>query len=186
MQVARHPNRPSLLDYVETLLTDFIELHGDRRFADDPALIAGFANSGSPCSSLDTTRVAHQAEFYRNFGYAKPEGYRKALRAMRARRASSAADPGVRRYAGGLSRESSPKSGASPSDREESPEMSTCPCRSSFVVAGEGGSGARWACYGRSDSDAGARDLQRDPPEGCAAILWRDAGRKVEPRRRSS
>ena len=84
-QVARHPNRPYMLDYVSALFTDFTELAGDRRFADDPALVCGFAYyKGKPVAV-----VGHQKgrdtkqKIYRNFGMPNPEGYRKALRVMR-------------------------------------------------------------------------------------------------------
>src|SRR5947207_5222418 len=82
--VARHPNRPNTLDYVERLFTEFDELHGDRRFADDHAIVTGLAlYKGAPVAV-----VGHQKgrdtkqKIYRNFGYARPEGYRKALRVM--------------------------------------------------------------------------------------------------------
>jgi len=82
--VARHPSRPNTLDYIERLFTNFDELHGDRRFADDHAIIAGLAEfNGAPIAV-----VGHQKgrdtkqKIFRNFGYARPEGYRKALRIM--------------------------------------------------------------------------------------------------------
>jgi hypothetical protein len=82
--VARHPARPTTLDYIERLFTEFVEIHGDRRFADDHAIVAGMADyKGEP-----VLVVGHQKgrdtkqKIYRNFGYARPEGYRKALRAM--------------------------------------------------------------------------------------------------------
>src|SRR5690349_21865411 len=85
VQVARHPKRPYTLDYVNTVFTDFVELHGDRLFRDDPAIVGGWAR-------LDGTSVmviGHQKgrdtkeNLYRNFGMAHPEGYRKAMRLMR-------------------------------------------------------------------------------------------------------
>jgi acetyl-CoA carboxylase carboxyl transferase subunit alpha len=82
--VARHPSRPNTLDYVERLFTDVDELHGDRRFADDHAIVAGTASyKGQP-----VVFVGHQKgrdtkqKIFRNFGYARPEGYRKAMRVM--------------------------------------------------------------------------------------------------------
>ena len=83
--VARHPERPYLLDYVERLFTDFVELHGDRRFGDDGAIVCGFARYHGAAGAWS---VGHQKgrdtkqKVQRNFGYARPEGYRKALRAM--------------------------------------------------------------------------------------------------------
>ena len=82
--VARNPNRPYTLDYVQALFADFTELHGDRRFADDPALVCGFALY----KERPVAVVGHQKgrdtkqKIYRNFGMPKPEGYRKALRVM--------------------------------------------------------------------------------------------------------
>src|SRR5262245_30754044 len=85
LQVARHPNRPCMLDYVERLFSDFTELHGDRRFADDKAIVAGLAYY----HERPVVVVGHQKgretkqKIYRNFGYAKPEGNGKALRVMK-------------------------------------------------------------------------------------------------------
>ena len=85
MQLARHPERPYTLDFIERLFEDFIEIHGDRRFADDPAVVCGFANY----HGMPTLIVGHQKgrdtkqRQYRNFGMPKPEGYRKAIRAMK-------------------------------------------------------------------------------------------------------
>ena len=82
--MARHPNRPYTLDYVQALFTEFTELHGDRRFGDDPALVCGFALY----KDRPVAVVGHQKgrdtkqKIYRNFGMPKPEGYRKALRVM--------------------------------------------------------------------------------------------------------
>src|SRR5580700_11659201 len=84
VQLARHPKRPHTLDYVERILTDFREIHGDRLFGDDPAIVCGMGR-------LDGRHVVLVGEqkgrdtrqrLYRNFGMAKPEGYRKALRVM--------------------------------------------------------------------------------------------------------
>lgn len=82
--VARHPARPTTLDYVEQLFTDFVEIHGDRRFADDKALVAGPAlYRGRPVMVVGHQKGSDtKQKIYRNFGYARPEGYRKALRAM--------------------------------------------------------------------------------------------------------
>ena len=82
--MARHPSRPYTLDYVQALFTEFTEIHGDRRFADDPALVCGFALY----KDRPVAVIGHQKgrdtkqKIYRNFGMPKPEGYRKALRVM--------------------------------------------------------------------------------------------------------
>jgi acetyl-CoA carboxylase carboxyl transferase subunit alpha len=84
-QVARHPQRPYTLDYVERLITDFVELHGDRRFADDPAIVAGFGRfDGTPVAVIGHQKGRTTTEkIKRNFGMPNPEGYRKALRVMK-------------------------------------------------------------------------------------------------------
>ncbi len=84
-QVARHPNRPYTLDYVKALFTGFTEVHGDRRFGEDPALVAGFAfYKDRPVAVLGHQKGRDtKQKIYRNFGMPKPEGYRKALRVMR-------------------------------------------------------------------------------------------------------
>src|SRR5262249_39178636 len=85
VQVARHPNRPGLEDFIQRLFTGFVEIHGDRLFADDPAIMTGFAEY----KGQEIVLVGHvkgkdtKAKIFRNFGYARPEGYRKALRVMR-------------------------------------------------------------------------------------------------------
>ena len=83
--VARHPNRPNMLDFIERLLPEFTELHGDRRFADDRAIVGGFAlYRGEPVMVVGHQKGSDtKQKIYRNFGYAKPEGYRKAIRLMR-------------------------------------------------------------------------------------------------------
>ena len=84
-QISRHPNRPYTLDYIEAMLTDFMEMHGDRAFADDPAIVGGMAK----LDGMPIVIIGHQKgrttkdKIYRNFGMPNPEGYRKALRLMR-------------------------------------------------------------------------------------------------------
>ena len=83
--VARHPSRPGLEDFIERLFPGFTEIHGDRRFADDHAIMTGFAEyRGQPVLLLGHVKGGDTKEkIFRNFGYARPEGYRKAMRAMR-------------------------------------------------------------------------------------------------------
>ena len=183
VQVARHPNRPCMLDYVERLFTEFTELFGDRRFADDKAIVTGFAFfHGEP-----VVVVGHQKgrdtkqKIFRNFGYAKPEGYRKALRVMRMAEKfkrpiivfvdTPAAYPGVE----------SEERGVAEAIALNLREMGLLDVPIIVVVCGEGGSG------GALGIAVGDRVLMQEfsvysviPPEGCAAILWRDAARKVE------
>jgi acetyl-CoA carboxylase carboxyl transferase subunit alpha len=183
VQVARHPSRPYTLDYVERLCTDFTELHGDRRFGDDGAIVCGFARyRGAPILV-----VGHQKgrdtkqKVARNFGYARPEGYRKSLRAMKLaekfRRPivvfvdTPAAYPGVE----------SEERGIAEAIAFNLREMAMLDVPIVVLVTGEGGSG------GALGIAVGDIVLMQEfavysviPPEGCAAILWRDAGRKVE------
>ena len=181
--VARHPNRPNTLDYVERLFTGWDELHGDRRFADDHAIVTGFAEyNGQPICV-----VGHQKgrdtkqKIYRNFGYARPEGYRKALRVMQLAQKfrrpivvfidTPAAYPGVE----------SEERGVAEAIALNLREMMMLEVPIVVLVCGEGGSG------GALGIAIGDRVLMQEfsvysviPPEGCAAILWRDANRKVE------
>ena len=183
VQVARHPNRPCTLDYVERLFTDFVELHGDRRFADDHAIVTGLGfYHGAPVAVVghqkgrDTTQ-----KIYRNFGYARPEGYRKALRVMRMAEKfrlpiivfvdTPAAYPGVE----------SEERGVAEAIALNLREMAMLEAPIVVVICGEGGSG------GALGIAIGDRVLMQEfsvysviPPEGCAAILWRDAKRKAE------
>jgi acetyl-CoA carboxylase carboxyl transferase subunit alpha len=182
--VARHPLRPNALDYIRRLCTDFIEIHGDRRFADDHAIVTGLARY----KDRPVLVVGHQKggadtkeKIYRNFGYARPEGYRKALRAMKIaekfRRPilifvdTPAAFPGIE----------SEERGVAEAIAYNLREMIMLAVPVIVSVTGEGGSG------GALGIAIGDRVLIQEfaiysviPPEGCAAILWRDSARKVE------
>ncbi|MCC7417237.1 MAG: acetyl-CoA carboxylase carboxyltransferase subunit alpha [Acidobacteria bacterium] len=182
--VARHPGRPGLPDFIARLFANFVEIHGDRRFADDHAIMTGFAEFRSRAVLL----VGHvkggedtKNKIFRNFGYARPEGYRKALRAMRLaekfRRPivvfvdTPAAYPGIE----------SEERGVAEAIALNLREMMLLDAPIVVIVSGEGGSG------GALGIAIGDRVLMLEhaiysviPPEGCAAILWRDAARKVE------
>src|SRR5438874_751285 len=183
VQVARHPNRPGLEDFVKLLFTDFVEIHGDRRFADDHAIMTGFAEyKGEPVLLVGHVKGTDTKEkIYRNFGYARPEGYRKALRAMRLaekfRRPilvfvdTPAAYPGIE----------SEERGVAEAIAVNLREMTLLDTPIVVIVSGEGGSG------GALGIAVGDRVLMQEfaiysviPPEGCAAILWRDPTKKVE------
>ena len=184
VMVARHPNRPTLLDYVNRLFTEFTEISGDRRFADDHAMVAGFARyKGEPVMIVGHHKGSGDTKqkIFRNFGYAKPEGYRKALRAMKLAEKfqrpviafidTPAAYPGIE----------SEERGISEAIALNLREMAALDTPIIVVVHGEGGSG------GALGLAVGDRILMHEfaiysviPPEGCAAILWRDSGRKVE------
>src|SRR3954467_5476193 len=181
--VARHPNRPNTLDYVERLFTGFDELHGDRRFADDHAIVTGIAEyRGTPVAILGHQKGRDtKQKIFRNFGYARPEGYRKALRVMELAQKFSrpivvfidtpAAYPGIE----------SEERGVAEAIAVNLREMMMLEVPIIVIVCGEGGSG------GALGIAIGDRVLMQEfsvysviPPEGCAAILWRDANRKVE------
>jgi len=182
--VARHPARPTVLDYVERLFTEFIEISGDRRFADDRAIVTGFARyKGEPVLVVGHHKGGGDTKqkVFRNFGYARPEGYRKALRAMKLAEKfgrpviafidTPAAYPGVE----------SEERGISEAIAFNLREMAALDAPIVVAVHGEGGSG------GALGIAIGDRILMHEfavysviPPEGCAAILWRDSNRKVE------
>jgi acetyl-CoA carboxylase carboxyl transferase subunit alpha len=191
--VARHPARPTTLDYVEQLFTDFVEIRGDRRFADDHAIVTGPALfHGAPVMIVGHQKGSDtKQKIYRNFGYARPEGYRKALRVMQMAEKFSrpiicfvdtpAAYPGIE----------SEERGVAEAIALNLREMAVLDVPVIVVVHGEGGSG------GALGIAVGDRVLMHEfaiysviphefaiysviPPEGCAAILWRDANRKVQ------
>jgi acetyl-CoA carboxylase carboxyl transferase subunit alpha len=183
--VARHSNRPDLLDYVERLFTEFTEISGDRRFGDDHAMVAGFARfKGAPVMVVGHHKGSGgdtKEKVYRNFGYARPEGYRKALRAMKLAEKferpviafidTPAAYPGIE----------SEERGIAEAIAVNLREMAALDTPIVVTVHGEGGSG------GALGIAIGDRILMHEfaiysviPPEGCAAILWRDANRKIE------
>jgi acetyl-CoA carboxylase carboxyl transferase subunit alpha len=181
--VARHPARPYALDYIQALTADFTELHGDREFADDPAIVAGFANFRERPVAV----VGHQKgrdtkeKVRRNFGMPRPEGFRKALRVMRLaekfRRPiltfidTAGAYPGI----------DAEERGQAESIAVNLREMASFHVPIIVTVTGEGGSGGALAL------GVGDRVLMLEhsvysviSPEGCAAILWKDASRKKE------
>jgi len=182
--VARHPERPSVLEYVNMLFTEFTEIHGDRRFGDDHAIVTGTARyKGDPVMVVGHHKggADTKQKIFRNFGYARPEGYRKALRAMEMAQKFSrpivvfvdtpAAYPGVE----------SEERGVAEAIAFNLREMSTLRVPIVVMITGEGGSG------GALGIAVGDRILMQEfsiysviPPEGCAAILWRDSQRKVE------
>src|SRR5438876_9044579 len=183
VQVARHPNRPGLEDFIQRLFTGFVEIHGDRRFADDPAIMTGLADyKGEPVLLVGHVKGRDTKEkIFRNFGYARPEGYRKALRAMRLAEKfqrpilvfvdTPAAYPGIE----------SEERGVAEAIAVNLREMTLLDTTIIVIVSGEGGSG------GALGIAVGDRVLMQEfaiysviPPEGCAAILWRDAAKKVE------
>ncbi|HUJ58463.1 MAG TPA: acetyl-CoA carboxylase carboxyltransferase subunit alpha [Kofleriaceae bacterium] len=183
VQLARHPARPYMLDYVGLLMDDFVELHGDRSFRDDPAIIGGFAQF----DEWEVLVLGHQKgrntkdNMHRNFGMARPEGYRKATRLMRLasrfRRPilcfidTPGAYPGL----------GAEERGQAEAIAKALQVMASLECPMISVVIGEGGSGGALA-LGVTD-----RILMLEysiysviSPEGCASILWRDPAKIAE------
>ncbi len=178
--LARHPQRPHTLDYVSRLFTDFAEIHGDRRFGDDPAIICGMARLGTREVMLVGQQKGRDTKqkLYRNFGMSKPEGYRKALRAMQLaakfRRPVLAFldTPGA--YPGIDAEERGQAEAIAYNLREmarlETPIVVTC--------IGEGGSGGALALgVGNTVLMLENAVYSVISPESCAAIIWRDSGR---------
>ncbi|MBN2370492.1 MAG: acetyl-CoA carboxylase carboxyltransferase subunit alpha [Vicinamibacteria bacterium] len=176
--VARHPNRPYSLDYVQALFTEFTELHGDRRFADDPAIVCGFAlYAGRPVAVIGHQKGRDMKQkIYRNFGCPKPEGYRKALRVMRIaekfRRPiitfvdTPGAYPGI----------DAEERGQAEAIAFNLREMSRLRTPIIVNVTGEGGSGGALAiAVGDRVNMLEHSIYSVISPEGCASILWRDA-----------
>ena len=180
-ELARHPQRPYVLDYVERIFTDFSEIHGDRRFADDPAMICGMARFHGEDVLLVGTQKGRDTKqkVYRNFGLPNPEGYRKALRAMRIAEKYSrpiftfvdvtGANPGL----------GAEERGQAEAIALNLREMARLQVPIVTIITGEGGSGGALAI---AVSD---RVLMMEnaiysviSPEGCASIMWRDSSKK--------
>ncbi len=183
VQLARHPRRPYTLDYIERMVNNFVELHGDRAFADDPAIVAGLGK----IDDLPFAIIGHQKgrdtkeKLARNFGMPHPEGYRKALRVMElaARHRvpilclidTPGAYPGI----------GAEERGQAEAIARNLREMALLTVPVIAVVTGEGGSGGALAIA------VGDRVLMQEnavysviSPEGCAAILWRDGSKAEE------
>ncbi|MGH9316644.1 MAG: acetyl-CoA carboxylase carboxyltransferase subunit alpha [Thermoanaerobaculia bacterium] len=181
--VARHPARPYTLDYVAALMTEFVELHGDRKFAEDAAIVAGFAFfRGQPVAVIGHQKGRDTKEkIRRNFGMPRPEGFRKALRVMQVAEKfgrpiltfvdTAGAYPGI----------DAEERGQAEAIAVNLREMTRFSAPIIVTVTGEGGSGGALAL------GIGDRVLMLEhaiysviSPEGCAAILWKDASRKKE------
>jgi len=178
--LARHPKRPHSLDYIQRLFTDFQEVHGDRAFSDDPAIVSGLGFfEGKPVAVVGQQKGRDtKQKLFRNFGMPKPEGYRKALRVMQLaakfqRPVITMLDtPGA--YPGIDAEERGQAEAIAVNLRE----MSRLSVPIIVVVIGEGGSGGALAL------GVGNLVLMLEnavysviSPESCAAIIWRDAGK---------
>ncbi len=176
VQLARHPDRPYTLDYIEMMTTDFVELHGDRAFSDDKAIVGGFARLGN----IPVMIVGHQkgrdtkSNVYRNFGMPNPEGYRKALRLMKL--AAKFNHPVITMLdtPGAFPGLEAEERGQAQAIAQNLFEMSRLPVPIIVVIIGEGASG------GALGIGVGDRVLMLEntwysviSPESCSSILWR-------------
>jgi acetyl-CoA carboxylase carboxyl transferase subunit alpha len=177
VKLARHQNRPYTLDYIELLFTEFCEIHGDRRFGDDPAMVTGFARfQDEPCVVIghQKGRTTRQRQ-HRNFGMPKPEGYRKALRVMKLAEKfhrpvitmidTPGAYPGI----------DAEERGQAEAIAYNLREMAKLRVPVIVAVTGEGGSGGALA-IGLGDQVLMLENAIYSviSPESCSAILWRD------------
>ena len=182
IELARHPKRPHVKDFIDIIFQDYSEIHGDRRYADDPAMIGGMARfHGEPCMVIGTQKGRDtKQKLFRNFGMPKPEGYRKALRLMQLAEKYSrpiftfidttGAYPGI----------GAEERGQAEAIAFNLREMAQLKVPILVTITGEGGSG------GALGIGIGNRIYMLEhayysviSPEGCAAILWKDQS-KVE------
>src|SRR6266576_3797392 len=178
VQVARHPKRPYTLDYLSTVFTDFVELHGDRLFRDDPAIVGGWAR----LDGMSVMLIGHQKgrdtkeNMHRNFGMAHPEGYRKALRLMGLAEKFGAPVITLVDTPGAYPGLGAEERGQAEAIARNLVEMGTLRTPVVTAVIGEGGSGGALA-VGLADRVLMLENSVYSviSPEGCAAILWKDA-----------
>lgn len=182
-QLARHPGRPFTLDFIEHVFTDWFEMHGDRNFADDSAIVCGFARlDGQPCAVIGHQKGRDTKEkVARNFGMPNPEGYRKAMRIMKMAEQfglpiftfvdTPGAYPGI----------GAEERGQAEAIARNLREMASLKVPVIVTITGEGGSGGALAVA------VGNRVLMMQysvyaviSPEGCAAILWNDGAKGPE------
>jgi acetyl-CoA carboxylase carboxyl transferase subunit alpha len=181
VSVARHPRRPYTLDYLSTIFTDFVELHGDRLFRDDLAIVGGWARLGGSSVMV----IGHQKgrdtreNIKRNFGMPHPEGYRKALRLMRLAARYHAPVITLIDTPGAYPGLGAEERGQSEALATNILEMAVLPTPVVAVVIGEGGSGGALA-LGVADRVLMFENSVYSviSPEGCAAILWKDASQR--------
>jgi acetyl-CoA carboxylase carboxyl transferase subunit alpha len=179
-QIARHPQRPYTLDYIGLIFTDFVELHGDRGFGDDKAIVAGLAKfHGRPVAVIGHQKGRDTKQrVVRNFGQPKPEGYRKALRVMQLAAKfgrpiftfvdTQGAYPGI----------DAEERGQGEAIARNLREMARLPVPIIVTVTGEGGSGGALAiAVGDRVNILENSFYSVISPEGCASIIWRDAAK---------
>ncbi|NOX36506.1 MAG: acetyl-CoA carboxylase carboxyltransferase subunit alpha [Calditrichaeota bacterium] len=177
VQLARHPDRPYTLDYIQRMASDFIELHGDRHFADDPALVAGIAQ----VEEFRVVIIGQQKgrdvkeNLYRNFGMSNPEGYRKALRVMKMGAKFNMPVISLIDTPGAYPGIGAEERGQAEAIARNLLEMSHLPVPIVIAIIGEGASGGALG-IGVGDVILMMENCWYSviSPEGCAAILWRD------------
>ena len=181
--VARHPKRPYTLDYIQYLFSDFREIHGDRKFADDPAIVAGLAHyKGAPVMVIGHQKGRDTREkVRRNFGMPRPEGYRKAVRLMEMAEKFSRPILSFVDTPGAYPGKGAEERGQAEAIAHSLRVMARLTVPIVVTVTGEGGSGGALAIA------VGDRILMLEhavysviSPEGCAAILWSDQGKARE------
>lgn len=178
VQTARHPDRPYAIDLFQTIFTDFVEVHGDRRYADDPAMVTGFAK----INDIEAAVIGQQKgrdineRRHRNFAMSKPEGYRKAMRVMRLAEKFGRPIVTIIDTPGAYPGIDAEERGQAEAIAFNLREMASLKVPIVVVVLGEGGSGGALAI------GIGDRILMMEnavysviTPEGCAAILWKSA-----------
>ncbi len=178
VQLARHPKRPHALDYIDRIFTEFREIHGDRLFGDDPAIVCGSAFlDGRPVMVIGEQKGRDtKQKLYRNFGMPKPEGYRKALRIMQLAAKFGRPVLTLMDTPGAYPGIDAEERGQAEAIARNLREMARLAVPVICVVIGEGGSGGALAL------GVGNRVLMLEnaiysviSPESCAAIIWRDS-----------
>lgn len=180
VKLARDNNRPTGLDYIKNIFKGFIELHGDRRYADDPAIVGGIANLNGIPVTVIAIEKGHTAKerSYRNFGAPNPEGYRKALRLMK--QAEKFGRPIICFIdtSGAYCGVGAEERGQGQAIAENLMEMSTLCVPVISILIGEGGSGGALA-LAVADRVWMLQNAVYSviSPEGCASILWKDSSK---------
>ena len=183
VQASRSAGRPTALRYIRALVEDFTEMHGDRRFGDDPAVVAGIGTlNGMPVTVIGIEKGTTTAEkLYRNFGSANPEGYRKALRQIRLAEKFHRPILCLVDTSGAYCGIGAEERGQGQAIAENMYELITVRTPSISIMIGEGGSGGALALAVTDEvwmlEDAYYSVIS---PEGAASILWKDAGRARE------
>ena len=183
VKIARASNRPTGIDYIEHIFTDFFELHGDRRFGDDPAIVSGVALLDGIAVTVIAIEKGHNAKerLARNFGAPNPEGYRKALRLMKQAEKFNRPVICFVDTSGAFCGIGAEERGQGQAIAENLMEMMTLKTPVISVLIGEGGSGGALALAVADQVWMLENSVYSViSPEGCASILWKDAGRAAD------